>query len=176
MEYLPLTNGIYMLQLSRPNPANIYVDSCTTGAGGLLDNECYHVVFPKEVEATKLSICHLEMLNCLVALRLWAPRLEGRHVNIHCDSMVAVSVLQSGRGRDRFLLQCARHIWLVSAQHQLELCVVHEPGANLTFTADALSRRHLGLTFERRAAQLIHERALTVRPIDPQLFLLNSDM
>ena len=77
--------------------------------------------FPEHIAALNLSICHLEMLNCLVAIRMWAPHLQARHVNLHCDSMVAVNVLVSGRGRDQFLLKCARHIWLSCAQHQVDL-------------------------------------------------------
>jgi hypothetical protein len=171
-EYLPLTNGVYMMELARPNPANIFVDSCTTGAGGLYADQCYHLIYPTQVVAQQLSICHLEMLNCLVALRLWAPRLHRRHVNLYCDSMVTVNVLQSGRGRDKLLLKCARHIWLVCAQHQLELNVIHEPGAHLTHTADALSRLHLGKVYEERVALLVAQRALTFRPIHPGLFQL----
>ena len=43
-EYLPRTNCIYMLQLARPNPCNIYMDSCTTGVRGVYHYECYHGV------------------------------------------------------------------------------------------------------------------------------------
>jgi hypothetical protein len=86
--------------------------------------------------------------------------------------MVAVNVLQSGRGRDKLLLKCARHIWLVCAEHQLELNVVHEPGPHLTHTADALSRLHLGPVYEQRVALLVAQRALTFRPIHPGLFQL----
>ena len=143
--YLPSTNGIFMLENSHPTPPplHIYVDSCTSGCGGLLEDECYHALYPEHIVEQNLEICHLEMLNCVVALKLWVSKLNNSTVQLHCDSMVTVSVLQSGRGRDTFLLKCAREIWLLCATEQISLSVIHEPGINLSTTADALSRQHL---------------------------------
>ena len=89
---------------------------------------------------------------------------------------VAVSVLASGRGRDTFLLKCTRHVWLTCAQHQVDLNVIHEPGVNLTATAYALSRRHLGPVYDRRAQQLIKDCSLTVRSNGPELFQLRDNL
>ena len=85
---------------------------------------------------------------------------------------MAVNVLQSGRGRDKLLLKGAHHMWLVCAEHQIELNVIHEPGAQLTHTADALSRLHLGPVYEYRVVTLVAQRQLTFRPIHSSLFQL----
>jgi hypothetical protein len=175
--YLPSTNGIYMLPLARPKPANIWVDSCPSGAGAMLDLlECYHFQYEQHILNVEHPICHLEALNCVVALRLWAPALANRHVNLMCDSSVAVAVLQAGRGRDPFLLACARHIWLICAQQQIDLQVIHEPGVKLLDTADALSRCHLGASFQRKVQDLVTSRNLTVRDIPARFTTLDCSL
>ena len=51
-------------------------------------------------------------------------------------------MLQSGRGRDPFLLAGARNVWLITSTMDINLAVQHIPGkANVV--ADLLSRWHI---------------------------------
>ena len=56
-------------------------------------------------------IGHLEMLNVLVAIKVWCEQLSNKTEVIHCDNIAVVHVLQSGRGCDKYLLAVARKIW-----------------------------------------------------------------
>ena len=86
-----------------------------------------------------INIVHLEMLNVLVALRLWGKHLKGKVVQIHCDNFAVVNVLNTGRGRDPYLLAVARNICMLSAQGDIRLQVVHVLG-KCNVIADLLSR------------------------------------
>ncbi len=123
--------------------------------GGFSGKEAYHHMFSPEVVSKGLAICHLEAINAVAALKLWAPGLRGNLVHLHSDSATAVAIMQVGRGRDSFLQACAREIWLTAALHDITLIVSHIPGRDLQDTADALSREHLGEPFTSRVTALL---------------------
>jgi len=128
--YMADTNGVYIMPQARSPVINIQVDSCLTGAGAvcLSQGQCYHQKYPENLLDKDMSICHLECINALAALRLWAPGLRQSHVNLYSDSATAVAVLQEGRGRDVLLQAAAREFWLIAANHDLDLQVLHIPG------------------------------------------------
>ena len=71
--FLPKYNGIHFID-SSIDDMQIEVDSCMTGCGGIHGDEYYHVEFPVSITAQKRPICHLEMLNILVAVKLWSTK------------------------------------------------------------------------------------------------------
>ena len=85
------------------------------------------------------SIVHLEMMNNLLAVRLFQVQWFGRKVLIRCDNEAVVSVLRSGRTRDPYLGACARNIWYVSALADMGLQYAHIRGLD-NGVADLLSR------------------------------------
>ena len=87
----------------------------------------------------QLSIVHFEMINVLLVLRLWGADLADSSIIIMCDNLAVVQVLNSGRGRDDFLLAVSRNIWLELALHNIDLEMQHVPGTE-NVTADLLSR------------------------------------
>jgi hypothetical protein len=141
MAFLPSYNGRHLLDASPPS-FSVEVDSCLSGCGGLTAGEYYHTGFPDFVLRQDIAISQLEMLNIVITVKLWHHHWEHSHVRIHCDNAAAVSVLNTGRGRDPFLLKCAREVWLLSALHDFQVEIIHTPGA-LISSADALSRYHL---------------------------------
>ena len=104
-------------------PANIFMDSCTTGCSGIYDKQAYHSIFPDLVLQQGTEICHIEPFNCGVALKLWVEQVKDKLVHLHCDSASAVAIMQAGHGRDRFLEACSREAWLISAIHGMTLIV-----------------------------------------------------
>ena len=71
--------------------------------GVFTDMEAYHTQFPAHVVQQNASICHLEALNAMVAVKLWAPKLATQLVHLFCDNATAVAIFHMGRGRDPFL-------------------------------------------------------------------------
>ena len=111
----------------KPIKATIELDACLTGFGGRWGNCVYHV--PIEKEYKNLAITQLETLNILVALRLFASYWHRKKVHVRCDNLAAVQVLTSGKTQDPFLAACARDVWMVAAQADIQVKYSHIPGS-----------------------------------------------
>ena len=117
---------------------SLHVDACLTGIGGIWNHRVYAAPVPTYVDFEP-NITHLEMLNIVIALRLWARHWAGSLVTFHCDNLAVVQVVNSGKTRDKFLNACIRHIWLISAVHDIDLQLTHIQG-HKNLMADSLSR------------------------------------
>ena len=73
------------------------------------------------------SIVHSEMLNVIIALRLWSSQWQSMGITIFCDNYSVVQVILSGKTKDPFLALCIRNIWLLAAFNDVELQVRHIP-------------------------------------------------
>ena len=117
--------------------ATIELDACLTGFGGRWGNLVYNVPIRKNY--MNLAITQLETLNILVAVPLFAAYWHRKTVHIKCDNLAAVQVLTSGKTRDPFLGACARNVWMVAAQWDIDVTYSHIPGCK-NDVADLLSR------------------------------------
>lgn len=122
------------------------LDACLLGCGGLAGDEFYTTAFPPDIVAENHPICHLETLNIVVAFKLWGYKWSGKKVRVYTDNMVTCYLLQTGRSRDPFLLDCAREIFMMTTKYDICMLVCHKPGAEL-ITADALSRAQFSPRF-----------------------------
>ena len=117
--------------------ASVELDTCPTGLGGRWGQQVYTV--PLHAEFSNFNIAHTEMLNILVAIRLWHQQWYNKTIRICCDNKASVEVLTSGRTHDRTLAAIARNIQLTAALSEIDLKVVHIPGKD-NCIADLLSR------------------------------------
>ena len=117
---------------------SLHVDACMTGIGGIWNGRVYAAPVPTYVDFQP-NITHLEMLNVLIALRLWAKDWAGSSVTLHCDNLAVVLAVNSGKTRDKFLNACIKHIWFITAVHNIDLQLTHIQG-HKSLIADSLSR------------------------------------
>ena len=108
--------------------------------GGIFYNQCYALPIPKKNK--NYSIVHLEMINILVAMKVWAYQWKDKKIRIKCDNMAVVDVLISEKTKDTTLSVCARNIWLLSALFNISIHIEHISGKS-NVTADLLSRYKL---------------------------------
>ena len=99
-KFLPTYNGINFYD-HRTIDHVLDLDACLTGLGGRFGNLVYFL--PLQHGYKECTIVHLEMVNILLALRLFCSYWAGRKVLVRCDNKAVVSVLSSGRSRDPFL-------------------------------------------------------------------------
>ena len=148
----------------------------TNFCGAVTKMAAYHAQFPPHIMSEGHPICHLEALNAVVAIKLWAPSFSNCLLHLFSDNAKAVAIFQAGRGRDCFLQPCAREIWLTCAVWDITLAVGHVPGDSLTGTADALSRYHLGQVYKDMVHLLLSDHDITCTPVPSSLFLLSDDL
>ena len=94
----------------------------------------YSLSFPKGFR--NYTIVYLEILNIVVALKVWGSVWKDHILEVKCDNMAVVEVLNTGRARDLMLASSAQNIWLL---YNIELVVSHIPGVT-NVLADLLSR------------------------------------
>ena len=108
--FLSEFNGVVYYDI-RPVQGELHLDASLTGMGGSFDNQCYALPIPKNFQ--NYSIVHLEIVNILVALNIWAYQWKDKKIRVKCDNMAVVEVLTSGKTKDGIL--GARNIWILSA-------------------------------------------------------------
>ena len=135
-QFLKHFNGITYFD-NRKVQGEIHLDASLTGFGACYNNMVYALPLPASF--SQFHITQLEMLNVIVALKVWANLWQDKKITLYCDNMAVVEVLTTGKTRDPFLATCARNIWLITAIFNIQLQVLHVPGkANVI--ADLLSR------------------------------------
>ena len=117
----------------------VHLDACLTGLGGVYKNYVYHLPITKGFQ--NLTIVHLEMLNIVLAVRVFGAHWHRKKILIKCDNQAVVTVLCSGRTADPFLATCARNLWFDSDLQDIDISYVHVMGKS-NVTADLLSRWH----------------------------------
>ena len=133
---LPSFNGVSFFD-KRPVKATIELDASLTGMGARFGHLVY--ALPITDWLCHLGIVHLEMINILLALKVWGEAWKNAKIIIKCDNQAVVSVLNTGRSRDMLLCAMARNILLQAATWDINLIVLHVLGSENT-VADVLSR------------------------------------
>ena len=115
IRFLPHFSGVTGLKKdSIDNSQELYLDACLTGMGVVWWNRIYATpIF--EIPGFELTITHLEMLNFVIAFKVWGWFWEHSAITIFCDNMSVVHMVKT---KDKFLALCIGNIWLLAAYHQ----------------------------------------------------------
>ena len=138
-KFLPSFNGVAIFD-HRPIAHEIELDACLQGLGARWGSQVF--AFPLPLGYLNYNIAHLEMLNILVALRVWNNCWAKSRIRIACDNEAVVCVLGLGPTRDLTLAAIARNIQLQLATWDINLQVIHIPSKENQI-ADLLSRWYL---------------------------------
>ena len=139
IKFLPHFNRVAFFN-HVPFRMTIELDACLQELGAICRNQVYAVKIQKNFE--NYSIVHLEMLNILVALRIWCHQWATHRILLKCDNQAVVSVLNSGKTHDLTLGAMARNIAMILAIHDIDLQVIHVLSADNKI-ADLLSRWYI---------------------------------
>ena len=150
----------------------LVVDSFVTGGGGHFGRHLYFTQYPHFILQCPHSIGDPEILNLVIAIRLWAPLLAGHVATVLCDNSTAVSVVQTTCGCALFLLACACEIWWATALFKFELCVAHLPGTH-NHLADILSQYH-NESYCTQVDAYIDTKQNIIHPVPDSLFIIPS--
>ena len=155
----------------RPFHKRIYLDACLTSFGGTFDS--FVNTLPLPCIYHTCNIAYLEMLNVVVAFKIWGHLWANHRIQIYCDNMAVVEVLQHGYARDTGLATCARNIWLLMAKFNISVDFIHISGEKNN-AADLLSRwRYTAQDYDKLS--LLVSQPLWVN-VHPDLLLLNHDI
>ena len=174
LNFLPSFNGVTYLRKSQiVNNHSLHIDASLTGLGGIWNDEVYSTpvfdLFPGD-----LKIVHLEMLNLVIALRVWAKKWTHSVVKFYCDNMAVVQVIWTGRTKDHILALCLRNIWLITASSDIELQIEHIQGSH-NIQADLLSRLYSNKAIDKVLLETMQNNCIW-HDIPIWFFNLNYDI
>lgn len=110
------------------------------GMGCLFDkNWAYTKWEPGFIDNRDPSIKFLELYGVAVAIELWAGLLKNRRVQIYCDNMGVVNMINASSSSCRLCMILLRIITKTSMQHNVRFFADHIPGKK-NVLADHLSR------------------------------------
>ena len=136
VKFMPTFNGFIFFD-QKPVKCSIELDVSLRGLGARWGSRVYTLSLP--LGYLDMNIAHLEVLNILVALRVWHQSWANSNIAIACDNEAVFYVLTTGRTRDLTLAAIARNIQFEASRNNIELRVQHIAGkANVI--ADLLSR------------------------------------
>ena len=149
----------------------MHLDASLTGLGAVFKDMVYSLPLPRGYMG--YNIAQLEILNIVVACKVWASHWANQKIRIWCDNQAVVEVLTTGKCRDSTLAVCARNIWLISATHNFQIKVQHIAG-HKNVTADLLSRWTNSSIDNSKLNTLVPGYVWI--PTHPNLTLLNYDI
>ena len=104
---------------------DVSVDACLTGVGAIWNDNVYAA--SRHIQVTwHLSITQLEMLNILIALRVFGDAWPQKSACIHIDNKAAMYSLKKGCIKDSFMQAVGRSVWLMA---HITLKFVHIAGS-----------------------------------------------
>ena len=83
----------------------------------------------------------------MIALLMWGHLWRHCSIQIFCDNLAVVQVMNTHRTNDPFLSICDRNVWLLAASNDIFLQVHHIRGKD-NVEEDLLSRLHSGTTVD----------------------------
>ena len=144
----------------------VHLDACPSGLGAIFNNQVYAITLPSSWQG--VNIAYMEMINILVALKVWHKQWSGQKVlpkykyddtlqeiTISCDKKAVVSVLNTGKTRGSTLAKYARNIFFWLSACNINNMVLHVPG-KMNPVADLLSRWGITANNVSKLQQLAH--------------------
>ena len=133
-------NGIFLIPPQEMEKWIIECDSSTVGGGAYSQSKYYAETYSEDFLKPTPHITNLEALNLLHAITNLMPDSPNNYVIVvNTDNKTSQQVLSTRKGKDKVLTACARQLWLIAAQANTTLEILHKPGNELVL-ADALSR------------------------------------
>lgn len=169
-EFASEWNGTSLIPPPTPNRV-LQVDASGSGIGAHDHRHTYGGRITP-VHDPVVNITELEAVNVVVAINIFLGKVEaGSHVLVQCDSLGSVEVFHNGRGKNKVLLECARHLWMVQAILNIQISYEHIAGRDNSI-ADSLSRLHIHDIYKNVAFTFLKKNDIPY--VQPDLYIFEA--
>jgi hypothetical protein len=168
-------NGVSLIpdmNWSAPD-ALLSTDACLSSFGGWSGTQYISSKFPDHILLENNHINVLELMAVMIALKVWAPSVRNRRIQILCDNSASVTVLNSGRTKDPKMLAILREVAFICAQYNCQIRASHIIGIDNRL-ADQLSRAPIDRKARSHLNNLIDNNWCEIE-IDDVWFNLSND-
>ena len=146
------TSILWLLDVERVD-AEMAIDACMRGAGGVCNQEYYRVMFPRDIITPETEITHLELWAVLLSVHLWGLELSGKIIRIKTDNEAVSQILNTGRSQDLLLQKLLQELTWWLALYQFRIKGVHLSG-KLNRIPGLLSRWHKGRQVQQQFCKM----------------------
>lgn len=146
--FLPRWNGVGMLTTLCDCPHSVEITSDASGSWGCgaFSSTCQWFQFPWPSEWAEVHITIKELVPIVFSCALWGHRWKGESVLAYTDNAAVVSIVNSGKSKDRLAMHLMRCSFFFMAEGEYTLKATHVEGKS-NVAADALSRNRLPIFF-----------------------------
>ena len=141
LTYLPSWNGVsflYNADWTSTLDVELFTDASDKGFYCYFQGQWCQGTFPHQSFGDKqMSINWCELYVATMALALWGPQLQGKHLLFHCDSASIVHIMAKASTCSKTMMALVCTFVLLAMQHNIHVHIQHIAGVN-TDVADAL--------------------------------------
>lgn len=146
-QYASSWNGVAMMSPSLVQTTHMQFTltsdaSGSWGCGAYTGNEWFALPWSGPISSKHITV--KELAPILVAAATWGESWKGSLVQVQCDNMAVVSIINQGSSKDPDVMQLMRCLAFLAAKGDFHMVASHIKGINNTL-ADALSRDNLPL-------------------------------
>lgn len=138
-------NGISMMKSVRWAPPEAVVTSDASGrwgCGAFSGGAWFQLKWVEQLQDHSITI--KELIPIVIASAIWGHQWKGITVQVLCDNMAVVAILNQNTSRDQEVMHLLRCLAFITAKFQFIIAASHIPGVKNT-SADALSRNKLDI-------------------------------
>ena len=111
-QFLQVFNGKRMFLDAVPE-LNVQTDTCFEAAGAFLNDDWTYFSFAESKVLADLHINYKEKLAVVIAAENWCDKWTNRHIIIHFDNQVTVSIINKGSTKNPIIMYYLRRLfWL----------------------------------------------------------------
>ena len=136
--FLPVWNGVGMLSTLCRQRLTVTSDASSWGCGAFSSSgQWFQFAWPDNWSS--VPIATKELLPIVMSCALWGHRWNGESVLAYTDNTTVVTIVNSGKSKDRLTMELLRYLFFLSASCGFSLRATHVEGKQ-NKAADTLSR------------------------------------
>jgi hypothetical protein len=148
-------------------------DACLKSMGGWSGKQYFSCMFPEDILEQQHDINVLELYTIVIAIKVWSDNLVEKRVQVLCDNMTSVTVINSGKCKDKMLLALLREIAYLCAHLNCQIKAIHIAG-DLNRTSDVLSRAPIDDRSKQKMCSII-DNSWTEVKVQNNMFSLSNN-
>jgi hypothetical protein len=174
--FLVTFNGVSIIpHIAWTGPdTTISTDACLKSLGGWSGSSFFSCMFPRDILKQELHISALELYAIIIALKLWADRCANTRIQVFCDNSASVSVINTGRTKDKVMLALLREMAFICASHNCQVRAEHIPGVDNRLS-DLFSRAPIEASSHSKLLGLLRNETWNRIQVRDDLFHFNNE-
>ena len=169
-------NGASIMWMTQHETVNEFMssDASLKGIGAFCQGNYFHAEIPENIKKIPgVHIAHFELWAIIAAVKTWKHRINGCKFIMGCDNLAVVTIINTGRSKDKLLQKLLRELIYVITENQAEIVTRFVPsGENVI--PDLLSRLTIDKKYVKKFDEL-KQPGWIQENVKEDIFMLEND-